>query len=166
MSFTPDKEEIDDACARGDVGTLRSMLETVEAERLVLQARQLAPNASVVRSLLCGSPDACRKTMFPENSPIGFWVDAEIGDKKVFVTVEQVLRWAQLETQPTFRSLDPSIIVEALTLLVLLPPTQVFEVLRALGTQVPLTASTDHSRSQEGSYSLTLTFLLMRERKK
>lgn len=37
MSFAPDKEEIDDACLRGDVATLRSMLETVEAERLVLQ---------------------------------------------------------------------------------------------------------------------------------
>jgi len=45
MSFTPDTEEIDDACARGDVATLRSMLETVERERMSLmyQIGELRP---------------------------------------------------------------------------------------------------------------------------
>ena len=166
MSFTPDKEEIDEACARGDIATLSEMLETVEAERRVLQAKQLEPNASVVRSLLHGSPDACRKTMFPENSPIGFWVDKELSDKRVFVPVEQVLKWLQLETQPTLRSLDPSLLLEALMQLALMPPARVCEVLEALSHQVPLGYSLSPSRDSR-TYALTVTFpCLLEERKR
>lgn len=39
MSFTPDKEEIDEAEARGDIKWMRSALETVESERMSLMCQ-------------------------------------------------------------------------------------------------------------------------------
>lgn len=92
MSFAPDKEEIDDACARGDVAALRSMLETVEAERLVLMANQLKLNPWVVLSALRKHESACND----EKGVVGLYMDTERNTRRVFISHEHILRWLGL----------------------------------------------------------------------